>query len=80
MLKPSKVIRTAEAVINYIPLRGAIVHLELNAEAERELFDVELSREGFRSLGLQVGERVYATLRNPRIFVGCGGTSDTFST
>lgn len=72
--------QSVKAVISHISMRGAIVHLELNAEAERELFDVELSREGFRSLGLQVGERVYATLRNPRIFVGCGGTSDTFST
>ena len=61
-----------KAVINHISKRGAIVHLEMNAQGNRELFDVELSREGFRSLGLQEGETVYAILRNPRIFAGIG--------
>jgi sulfate transport system ATP-binding protein len=58
-----------KAVINHIAKRGPIVHLELNASDNRELFDVELSREGFRNLGLHEGETVYAILRNPRIFV-----------
>ena len=50
-----------KAVINHISKRGAIVHLELNAHGNRELFEVELSREGFRSLGLEEGETVYDT-------------------
>ena len=61
-----------KAVINHISKRGAIVHLELNTQDDRELFDVEMSREGFRVLGLQEGETVYAILRNPKIFVGMG--------
>jgi len=61
-----------KAVINHISKRGATVHLEMNAQCNRELFEVELSREGFRSLGLQEGETVYAILRNPRIFAGMG--------
>jgi sulfate transport system ATP-binding protein len=61
-----------KSVINHISKRGAIVHLELNAEGNRELFDVELSREGFRALGLREGETVYAILRNPKIFFGAG--------
>jgi sulfate transport system ATP-binding protein len=60
--------KTVRAVINHISKRGPIVHLELNASGNRQLFDVELSREGFRNLGLREGETVYAVLRNPRIF------------
>jgi sulfate transport system ATP-binding protein len=59
-----------KALINRISKRGAIVHLELNAQSDKELFDVELSREAFRNLKLQEGEAVYAILRNPKIFVG----------
>jgi len=61
-----------KSVIKHISKRGAIVHLELNAQENRELFDVELSREGFRALGLREGEIVYAILRNPKIFFGAG--------
>jgi sulfate transport system ATP-binding protein len=61
-----------KSVIHHISKRGAIVHLQLNAQENRELFDVELSREGFSALGLQEGETVYAILRNPRIFFNAG--------
>jgi sulfate transport system ATP-binding protein len=59
-----------KAIINHISKRGTMVHLELNAEKERESFDVELSREDFGNLKLQEGEAVYAILRKPRIFPG----------
>ena len=60
------------AIINHISKRGAVVHLELIAQKNREIFDAELSRSGFRSLALREGETVYALLRNPKIFVGSG--------
>lgn len=60
--------RSVKAVINRIAMRGAIVRLELQAEANKDFFDVELSRQGFRRLGLREGESVYALLRNTRIF------------
>jgi sulfate transport system ATP-binding protein len=59
-----------KAIINHISKRGAIVHLELNAQGNSKAFDVELSREGFRSLELREGETVYAILRDPKIYFG----------
>lgn len=64
---------SVRAVINHISKRGAIVHLELKAHENRELFEAELSSKGFRSLGLEQGETVYAMLGNPRIFAGIDG-------
>jgi sulfate transport system ATP-binding protein len=59
-----------KAIISHISKRGPVVHLELHAAENRERFDAELSREGFRSLSLHEGETVYAILRSPRVFVG----------
>jgi sulfate transport system ATP-binding protein len=61
--------KAVKAVISHISKRGAIVHIELNASDNHEIFDVEISREGFRNLELSEGETVYALLRNPKIFV-----------
>ncbi len=65
--------QSVKGIIRHIAPRGAIVQLKLHVPGHAELVDVELSREGFRSLMPAQGETVYATFRNPRIFAACSG-------
>jgi sulfate transport system ATP-binding protein len=56
------------ATVTHLVSFGASVRLELTAEQDQSL-DVELSREVFRALAIEVGTRVYARPRSVRVFV-----------
>ncbi|MBK8676083.1 MAG: sulfate/molybdate ABC transporter ATP-binding protein [Cellvibrionales bacterium] len=48
---------------------GSVVHLELHSEDESEVIEAELSRERFRELSLQNGERVWVRPLTARVFL-----------
>lgn len=47
---------------------GPMVRVELLRDDTGASFEVHLTRERFRELNLQVGEAVFASIRNPRTF------------
>jgi sulfate transport system ATP-binding protein len=56
------------ALIRYIGSVGAMVRLELEREDNQQGLEAQISRNRFRELALQVGERVSVTPRNLRVF------------
>jgi sulfate/thiosulfate transport system ATP-binding protein len=56
------------AALSAVNVAGAIVRLELVAE-DGQLLHVEVARERFSSLALEVGERLYVRPRKLRVFV-----------
>lgn len=57
------------AVVSYINTVGAVVRLELTRKENGSLVEVELSREKFRQLALQQGERVWVNPQQARVFL-----------
>jgi sulfate transport system ATP-binding protein len=62
------------AVLRHVNPAGAVVKLEL-VDAEGRLVQVEAARERFDALHPRVGERLYVTARQVRIFVEAGPTA-----
>jgi sulfate transport system ATP-binding protein len=58
-----------EAVVRYIHAVGPMARVELERNDNGEPIDAELTRERYRELDLQIGERVYVKPRDMRIFV-----------
>jgi sulfate/thiosulfate transport system ATP-binding protein len=58
-----------EAQVIYIHSIGPLVRLELQRADQAELIEAELTRERFRELGLNEGERVFVYPRNVRVFL-----------
>lgn len=58
-----------EAVVGHIFAAGGLPRLELERLDNRERVEVELTRERFRDLALQAGDRVFIRPRNMRVFV-----------
>ena len=56
------------ATVRYIGAAGPVVRLELQREDTGNSLDAEISRERFRELGLNVGDRVDVIARNVRVF------------
>jgi sulfate transport system ATP-binding protein len=60
------------AVVRQVLAVGPLVRLELEAteaEASRDVIEVELARERHRALDLRVGDRVFVRPRVFRLFV-----------
>jgi sulfate transport system ATP-binding protein len=57
------------ASVKYIRAIGPVVRLELRRTDTEDLIEVELSKERFGDLALQLGEPVFIGLRNPKLFV-----------
>ncbi|WP_134704551.1 sulfate/molybdate ABC transporter ATP-binding protein [Ammoniphilus sp. YIM 78166] len=60
---------TVPALIRHIHAVGPTVRLDLRAAETEELFEVELTKEQFKTLDLAVGDEVYTGLSNIKIFV-----------
>lgn len=58
-----------EAIIGYIHPIGPLVHLELTGRESGDLIEVALSKDRYRELQLQEGDRVFVTPRKLRVFV-----------
>jgi sulfate transport system ATP-binding protein len=56
------------ATVRYIGAAGPVVRLELQREDTGNSLDAEISRERFRDLGLNVGDKVDVKARNLRVF------------
>jgi sulfate transport system ATP-binding protein len=56
------------ATVRYIGAAGPVIRLELQREDTGNSLDAEISRERFRELGLNVGDRVDVIARNVRVF------------
>jgi sulfate transport system ATP-binding protein len=56
------------ATVRYIGAAGPVVRLELQREDTGNSLDAEISRERFRELGLNVGDKVDVIARNLRVF------------
>ncbi len=56
------------ATVRYIASAGPVVRLELKREDTGNSLDAEISRERYRELGLNVGDKVDVTPRNLRVF------------
>lgn len=56
------------AIINTVYLLGSIVRLELIQESNAEVIEAELTKEYYRQLNLQKGERVFVKPRKMRLF------------
>jgi sulfate transport system ATP-binding protein len=59
---------TISAVVKYIAAAGPLVRLELRRDDTGDSIEAEISRERYRELALNVGERVTVTARNVRVF------------
>ena len=59
---------TLAARVKHSHAAGALAHLDLERLDNGEPFTVQLSKDQFRQLRPQPGERVYVELRNVRIF------------
>lgn len=57
------------AEVKHIQAVGSVVRVLLAISESRENVEAELSRDVFRDLALQKGERVYVSARNVRVFV-----------
>jgi sulfate transport system ATP-binding protein len=57
------------ATVGYIASAGPVVRLELKREDNGNSMDAEISRERYRELGLNVGDKVNVTPRIVRTFV-----------
>jgi sulfate transport system ATP-binding protein len=57
------------ATVKYIRAIGPVVRLELRRTDTSDLIEVELSKERFGNLALQIGETVFIGLKNPKLFV-----------
>jgi sulfate transport system ATP-binding protein len=57
------------AAVKYIRAIGPVVRLELRRIDTEDLIEVELSKERFGNLALQMGETVFIGLKNPKLFV-----------
>lgn len=58
-----------QAKIQYIRSVGPVVYLELKRKDSDELLEVELTKERYRELKLQVGEKVSVKLKDMKVFV-----------
>ncbi|HEV8712748.1 MAG TPA: sulfate ABC transporter ATP-binding protein [Candidatus Binatia bacterium] len=58
-----------EAIVGYIHPIGPLVHLELTGCDTGDLIEVALSKDRYRELNFQEGERVFITPRKLRMFV-----------
>jgi sulfate transport system ATP-binding protein len=56
------------ATVRYIGAAGPVVRLELQREDTGNSLNAEISRERFRELGLNVGDKVDVIARNVRVF------------
>ncbi len=56
------------ATVRYIASAGPVVRLELKREDSGNSLDAEISRERYRELALNVGDKVDVTPRNLRVF------------
>jgi sulfate transport system ATP-binding protein len=56
------------ATVQFIAAAGPMVRVELHREDSGSSLDAEITRERYRELGLNVGDRVGVTPRNLRIF------------
>lgn len=67
-----KVKTSADAVsatISHIHVIGAIVQVELKREDAEEFLEAELSKEHYKVLSLQVGEKVYVKPKQLKVFI-----------
>lgn len=58
------------ATVNTIYLLGSIVRLELIQENNDKIIEAELTKEYYRSLNIQKGEKVFVKPRKMRLFMG----------
>ena len=58
-----------EAIVSHIQRIGPLVHLELTRGDTGDLIEVDLSKERYREMHLEEGERVFITPRKLKVFV-----------
>jgi sulfate transport system ATP-binding protein len=60
----------AAATVLHIRGAGPFVRLELDRPESGQTIEAELTRETFRALGIEVGQRVYVKPRSMRVWIG----------
>jgi sulfate transport system ATP-binding protein len=69
----SRVMVGTEAVVRYVSTAGPFVKVELAVNNSEKLVEVDLSRDEFRKLSLEVGKPVFMRVRKARVFGADGG-------
>lgn len=58
-----------EATVKYISVLGAIVRLELQADGHDEIINVEVTRDKYASLSLELDSKVFIRPKNVQVFL-----------